>query len=191
MSTVRKWMIVILLVPPSSFCYSQDVINLVLLPDPFSCHQAGIETVVSDVHRLGLLGVKNCQSDRPTFGNPHKDVDNTFSRLLLPWTYAGKGVWADSFFIKFLPGMESHKFTSRNGSRVEVTFTDIVIQAGYQWFWDNGFNLSLSGGAGYLIRRNLKKDVSSDEDSDVVRFLDKNSKTNIHPGGGVILGWAF
>ena len=178
-----------LLAPPN--CIAQGIFNLILLPDPFSCHQVGLEIAVSDNNRLGLLGVAACKSNRPTFGSPHPDIDNSFSRLLLPWTYTRNSAWTDSFFIKPIIGRESHRFRSKKDSNAEVVFMDYTVQAGYQWFWKNGFNITTSGGLAYLARSRLKKTITSDEDQSVIRFLDDNTETNVHAGIGVILGWLF
>ncbi len=46
-------------------------------------------------------------------------------------------------------------------------------------------------GVGYLLKTNANKNIVQTEDSDVVGFLDKNTKTNIHGGAGFLIGWKF
>ncbi|MCF6211234.1 MAG: hypothetical protein L3J88_00340 [Gammaproteobacteria bacterium] len=43
----------------------------------------------------------------------------------------------------------------------------------------------------YLIKKESSKNISQNELEGVVSFLDKNIKTNIHGGAGVIIGWSF
>jgi len=87
--------------------------------------------------------------------------------------------------------MEKSRFKSDLGSEAEVTFMDIVFSVGYQWFWGNGLNVSVIGGPAFLIKNSVNKNLSQNESSDVIKFLDKNTKSNVHAGVGVLLGWSF
>lgn len=174
----------------SAVSYSETSYNLLLLPDPFDCHQVGIEKSITHKTRLGILAVANCDSDRPTYGKANDNVSNSFSRILFPWTYSS-GVWNDGYFTKVLVGVEHHEFESTLGSTANVTFTDISAHFGYQWFWQNGLNVSASLGAAFLYKNSVNRSIDTGETSDVIDFLDKNTKTNQHLALGIILGWAF
>jgi hypothetical protein len=174
----------------SSISYSGTDYNLLLLPDPFDCHQMGIEKSITNKTRLEILAVANCDSDRPAYGKANDNVSNSFSRILIPWTYS-KSAWRDGYFTKVLVGVEHHEFESTLGSTANVTFTDISAHFGYQWFWQNGLNVSASLGAAYLYKNSLDKTIDTNETSGVVDFLDKNTKTNQHLALGIILGWVF
>jgi hypothetical protein len=182
--------IVFFVIFQSSLTFAKDRINVVLLPDPFSCHQLGIEKSVTNNSRLGILGVINCSSDRPTYGSANGNVMNTFSRVLIPWTYAN-GAWENGYFFKMLVGLEQHDYLSNNGSHAQATFLEFSPQVGYQWFWQNGVNVSASFGVAFLFANESNRDISLAESQEVIDFLDKNTKTNQHFAFGIILGWVF
>lgn len=171
--------------------YASDSLNLMLLPDPYGCHQVGVEMGINANSTLGVLGRGSCESDRPTYGAMNEDVENTFSRILVPFRYSFSGVFKDGYFVQGLAGLEKSEFKSSLGSTSNVTFASFAAHGGYQWFWKNGFNISLMGGVAYLQNIETSESIVGGEDSDVVKFLDKNTKANIHGGGGVFMGWLF
>lgn len=175
----------------SGLSFAKDTINLVLLPDPYNCHQIGVDAAITENSTLGLIGRSGCKSDRPTYGSPNNDVRNTFSRILIPWRYSLNGAFKDGFFFQSLAGLEKSNFKSDLGSSAKVTFYNIAAQVGYQWFWDIGFNVSVLAGPTFLIEKESSKNVAQNEQEDVVKFLDNNTKSNIHGGAGVIVGWNF
>lgn len=179
----------VLLLP--EWCFSKDTVNLVFLPDVFNCHQLGIETVLSGKNTLGAIGRSGCHSNRPTYGSANDSVTNSFSRILVPWRYSPNGGFEDGYFLQALVGLEKSRFASQLGSTAEVSFLDVGFHVGYQWFWGNGFNVSVLGGAAFLNKRNSTVAIGQNEEKDVVEFLDKNTKTNVHGGGGIIVGWSF
>jgi hypothetical protein len=192
MGKVNKCILFLMLVFQSSFCFSQNAINLIVLPDlRYSTHHVGVETSVTQNSRMGILVAHKQDSDRPTYGDSNEDVTNTFSRILIPWTYCKSGAWEDSYFITGLFGLEKDKFRSVAGSRAEATFVDFGLLAGYQWFWPNGFNISAMAGGAFLISSDSARNISDSETTDVINYLDKNTKTNQHLSAGVIIGWAF
>ena len=180
------------LVFQSSLCFSKESFNVTLIPDFFNCHHHfGLEFAISKNNTLGIIGTDKCTSDRPTYGDSNNKVDNTFNRIFIPWRYSLKGVFRDGYFIQAMIGMEKSRFKSEAGSRADVTFYDLIFHGGYQWFWDSGFNVSALAGVTILKRNKLTKNIASNETDDVVKFLDKNTKSNEHIGVGVIFGWAF
>ena len=175
----------------SGVCFSDDSINLIILPDQFECHQLGFEVKLNNNNTLGAIGRYECESDRPTYGSTNDNVQNTFSRIVFPWRYSKNGAFKDSFFLQSLVGLENSKFKSTLGSEVEVTFIDLALHLGYQWFWNNGFNVSAMAGLAFLFENSVNKNIVENESSDVVDFLNENSESNIHAGIGVIIGWSF
>ena len=180
------------LVFQSSLCFSKESFNVTLIPDLFNCHHHfGLEFAISENNTLGIIGTDKCTSDRPTYGDSNNKVDNTFNRIFIPWRYSFNGVFRDGYFIQTMIGMEKSRFKSEAGSRADVTFHDLTFHGGYQWFWDSGINVSALAGVAILKRSSLTKNIVPDETDDVVKFLDKNTKSNEHIGVGVIFGWAF
>ena len=88
-------------------------------------------------------------------------------------------------------GLEYSEFSSRIGSTADVTFANLGGYVGYQWFWPNGFNISVMGGGVYLQELNSSTTLAPGEGNDVSDFLDKNTDSNIHAGYGIIFGWLF
>ena len=194
MITLNRWILYCLLLFQSSLCLSADSINVVLMPDSFNsfkCHHPGIEFKISQTSTLGVFGRLDCESDRSTYGDTNDDVTNTFSRIFVPWRYSKGGAFKNGSFIQTLIGIEKSKFRSVLGSKADVTFVDFAFHYGYQWFWENGFNISVLGGVAYLVKTSSDKDITQNESDDVIGFLDKNTKTNIHPGAGITIGWKF
>jgi hypothetical protein len=175
----------------SNLCLSVESANLFVLPDPFECHQLGVETGITTNNSLGVLGTIGCESDRPAYGNANDDVRNTFSRVVLPWRYSKDGVFKDGFIGQAWVGVEKHDFESELHSQAEVTFANLAVHFGYQWFWDSGFNISVLGGGAVLAKISGNEDIVPAERSDVVSFLDKNTKTNVHGAAGFLVGWKF
>jgi len=184
-------MLAVVLLISAGQCYSSNSINVVVLPDLFGCHQLGGEFELNENNTLGVLGRINCSSDRPTYGAKNDDVENEFSRILVPWRYSFNGIFTDGYFLQTLVGLEKNKFKTTLGSTSKVTFTNLAVHAGYQWFWKNGFNITLLGGIAYLHENNSRTNIVTTEETHVVNFIDKNTKTNIHGGAGVIVGWLF
>lgn len=170
---------------------ASDFLNVIVLPDPFSCHQAGVEFKVNKNNTLGVLGRLGCDSNRPTYGSKNDDVDNTFSRLLVPWRYSFNESFKNGFFLQAMAGAERSEFKSTLGSTADVTFVNVALYAGYQWFWNNGFNVSALAGRAFLQEVNSSKTIVSAENQAVSDYLDENTKTNNHGGFGVIVGWLF
>jgi len=175
----------------AGLCYSSESINLILLPDLSSCHQVGGEIGINENSSLGILGRAGCESNRATYGNENDDVENKFSRILVPWRYSFNGVFKDGYFIQALSGVEKSEFKSTLGSTADVTFATLAVHGGYQWFWSNGFNISLMAGVAYLHEVSSSNRIVSGEEGNVTDFLDKNTKTNIHGGAGFFIGWLF
>ena len=176
----------------SSLCVSKESFNITLIPDVLYCHHHfGVEYAINDNNTLGIIGTGKCTSERPTYGDSNSQVDNTFNRIFIPWRYSFEKVFRDGYFIQTMIGIEKSRFKSEAGSIADVKFYDFTFHSGYQWFWDSGFNISALAGVAILKRRSLTKDISSNENNEVVRFLDKNTKSNEHIGVGIIFGWAF
>ncbi len=194
MGGTMRWILFCGLCFQSISSLADDAINAILMLDSFNsfdCHHPGVELSVSQNSSVGVLGIFDCDTDRSTYGETNDNVTNTFSRILIPWRYAKGGVFKTGPFMQALIGMEKSEFRSTLGSRADVTFVDFAFHYGYQWFWDNGFNVSVMGGVGLLVKTSDEKDIVQNESNDVRDFLDKNTKTNIHPGAGVVMGWRF
>jgi hypothetical protein len=194
MENIKSWILLGLLWMLSSPCLSADWINVILLPDSFDsfdCHQPGVEFKVADRSSVGILGRFDCDTDRATYGSSNDSVSNTFSRVLIPWRYSRKGTFKDGTLIEVLVGAERSKFRSDLGSMADVTFMDLGLYYGYQWFWDSGFNISAMAGVAYLVETSSSKEIAQNETSDVIDYLNKNTETNVHGGLGIIIGWTF
>lgn len=174
-----------------SVSHADKAINMIVLPDLFSCHQIGGEIPMTSKTTVGVLARTGCHTKRPAYGKSNTDVRNTFNRVLIPLRYAKEGVFQDSVFIQTLIGAESHHFRSTLGSRSRVVFAELALHAGYQWFWSSGFNISVLAGVAVLIKNHSKNDVVDTETESVKAFLNKNTATNTHGGAGVIFGWKF
>jgi len=176
----------------TSLCFSEDSINFIVVPDLFNCHHHfGFELEILENSTLGILGSAKCKSDRPTYGDPNSKVNTEFSRIFIPWRYSFLGAFKDGYFIQTMVGVENSEFTSEAGSSADVTFIDLTFHGGYQWFWRGGFNVSALAGVAYLKESSLDINIVQNESSDVAEFLDKNTKSNVHIGIGVIFGWLF
>jgi hypothetical protein len=164
--------------------------NLVLLPEPY-CTQAGIEKKVSDKHTLGVIGRFNCNSERPTYGSKNDDVENKFSRVLVPLKHSFNGAFNQGAFIQGMIGVEDSEFKSNLGSNADVTYLNLSVHGGYQWYFRNGFNISVLGGVAHLQEINSSRQIAGSETLSVTDFINKNTETNTHVGAGVIVGWLF
>jgi len=164
--------------------------NLLLLPEQY-CFQAGIEKKVSDKHTLGVIGRFNCNSERPTYGSNKDDVDNKFSRILVPLKHSFNGAFNQGAFIQGMIGIEDSKFKSNLGSNADVIFLNLSVHGGYQWYFRNGFNISVLGGIAHLQKLSSSKQISGNETLSGIDFLNKNTETNTHAGAGILLGWLF
>jgi len=172
-------------------CFAQDSVNLYVGPDPKShCHQFGAEVGITKNSTLGVIPAYNC-SDVNTYGPINNQVNSTFNRILIPFRYSPNGIFKNGYFIMALLGMEKNEFKSVAGSSANVSFIDTGILFGYQWFWRNGFNISGSIGVVHLMRNSLDQTISSTESNDVSEYLDQQTSTNTHVGGGMFLGWVF
>ncbi len=92
------------------------------------------------------------------------------------------------YFVQALAGLEKSEFKSKLGFTADVTFVNLAIHAGYQWYWQNGFNLSLMAGVVYL---NVNRNIMTNESVAVADFLGENTESNFHGGASVIVGWLF
>lgn len=146
---------------------------------------------MAEKSKLGILAAYKRDSSRPAYGDSNDNVTNDFSRVLVPWRWSKNGAWENSFFVTGLAGLENDKFKSTSGSRAEVTFINLGLLAGYQWFLRKGFNISAMIGGAWLIESSSNKDIVANEKNDVTEYLNKNTKTNTHVAGGIVLGWAF
>jgi len=194
MDAIKQWIVFCLLLIVSNSCYSADFINIIFLPDfsnSFECSEPGVEFKVTEKSSVGILGTFDCDSNRPTYGNSNDQVSNSFSRALIPWRYSWKGAYTDGTFIQALIGVEESKFRSDLGSTANVSFVDFGAYFGYQWFWKNGFNISVMGGVAYLVETSSEQNLIPGETQDIIDYLDKNTETNVHGGFGAILGWKF
>ncbi len=173
------------------FASSEKSLNFSFLPDPKTrCHQYVVDIAITDNSTLGIMPSYNC-SDRPTYGTINKQVTSTFNRLLIPWRYSPGGVLKKGYFVVTLLGVEKNEFKTTLGSGVNVSFIDTGVLLGYQWFWQNGFNISGLLGIAHLIRYKRDKDISPTESSNVSEYLNRQTRTNTHIGGGIQFGWAF
>lgn len=175
-------------------CVAEGTVNFTLLPDSvnsFDCHQPGAEFRISKTSTLAVFGRLNCHTDRSTYGETNDDVSNTFGRVFVPWRYAPGGAFKNGPFYQALIGVEKSKFRSISGSRADVTFVDLAAHYGYQWYWRGGFNLSVLGGIAYLVETDSEQAIAPGETNEVIDYLDKNTKTNVHLGAGILLGWLF
>jgi len=188
---MKRFVLMSILIFSPGLCFSKDFLNFTLLPDLFKCHQLGVEFAITEKSTLGLIGRGSCKSDRPTYGKSNDNVRNNFSRILVPWRYSKNGVFTDGYFVQSLVGLERSKFSSELGSSANVTFLNVAFQFGYQWFWSNGLNVSVMGGPAFLVESGSSKNIVINEQDNVVDFLNKNTKTNVHGGAGVIIGWGF
>lgn len=194
MDATKQWIVFCLLWIVSSSCLSADFINIIFLPDfsnSFECSEPGVEFKVTDNSTIGILGTFDCDSIRPTYGSTNDQVSNTFSRGLVPWRYSWKGAFTDGAFIQALIGVEKSKFRSDLGSTANVTFIDLGAHFGYQWFWKNGFNISVLGGIAYLVETSSDQKLEPGESQDIIDYLDKNTDSNVHGAFGAIIGWKF
>ena len=164
--------------------------NLLLLPEAY-CTQAGIEKKISDKRTLGAIGRFNCDSERPTYGSKNEDVKNNFSRVLFPLKHSFNGAFTNGLFVQGLIGVEDSEFKSKSGSTANVTFINLAVHGGYQWYFGNGFNISVLGGVAYLHEMSSSKQISVNETPSIIDFINKNTETNTHGGAGVIVGWVF
>jgi len=174
-----------------SFASSKDSINLSFAPDPQTqCHQYAVGVAITENSTLGIVPSYNC-ADRPTYGTIEKQVTSTFNRLIIPWRYSPNGVFKNGYFVTALVGIEKNKFKTTVGSDANVSFIDTGVLLGYQWFWRNGFNISGLIGVAHLIQYKRDKNISPAESNKVSDYLDEQTSTNTHIGGGVQFGWAF
>ena len=189
---ISKYLLVtLLLFFQASLCIAQDSINLYGAPDIITqCHQVGVEAALTKYSTIAVIPSYNC-TNRNTYGPRNDQVTSTFNRVLFPLRYAPNGVFKNGYFIMGILGMEKNEFKSVAGSVANVSFIDTAILFGYQWFWRNGFNISGSLGVAHLIRNSLDQTISSTEINSVSAYLDQQTSTNTHLGGGMFLGWVF
>jgi len=177
----------------TSLCFAENSINFSIVPDIHSpdCSQLLVDVATSENTSLGISPM-SCNSDRPAIAMlPNSNVRNQVDRIMVPWRYSPAGVFSDGFYIMAALGVENDRFTSTAGSTANVLFLGSTLHTGYQWFWDNGFNITLIFSASHLARMSLDRTTSPTESPDVVDFLDRNTRTNTHYSVGPLLGWAF
>ena len=97
----------------------------------------------------------------------------------------------DGYFFDVGVGAESNEFRTTAGSTANVSFIDTGGHGGYQWFWDNGLNISALLGVGHLMRDSLDQSISPAESISVKDYLSQQTSVTTHIGFGVIFGWAF
>lgn len=194
MEAAKRWFVFCFLCIVSSSCLSADFINIIFLPDfsnSLKCSQPGVEFKVAEKSTVGILGTFDCDSNRPTYGDSNDQVSNTFSRILVPWRYSRKGAFKDGTLVQAVIGTEESNFRSDLGSTADVTFIDFGAYYGYQWFWTNGFNISVMGGVAYLVETSSDQVIVPGESQDIVDYLNRNTETNVHGAFGAMLGWVF
>jgi hypothetical protein len=170
--------------------------NFSVAPDLTThCHQYDVDVAISENSALGVMPSYKCKDrpDRPSNGSMriNSQVTNTFSRVLIPWRYAPHSAFHTGYLAMAFVGVENSEFNSDAGSSAKVSFIDTGVLFGYQWFWPNGFNVFAGGGVAHLMRSSLDKSISPTESSKVSDYLDEQTSTNTHLGGGVFFGWAF
>lgn len=121
----------------------------------------------------------------------NSQVTNKFNRILIPWRYSPYGVFSNGFFVEALIGVEKSELKSASGSSANVTFIDTGVWLGYQWIWHTGLNIAAVAGINHLTQNSIDKNISPAESSNVSDYLNQQTSTNTHVGGGVFLGWAF
>lgn len=127
-----------------SLCFesSEKSLNFSFLPDPKTrCHQYAVDTAITDNSTLGIMPSYNC-SDRPTDGTINKQVTSMLNRRVIPWRHFPGGVLKNDYFAAVLVGVEKNEVKTTVGSDVNVSFIDTGVVLGYQWLWQNGFNIS-------------------------------------------------
>ncbi len=121
----------------------------------------------------------------------NSQVMNKFDRILIPWRYFPHGAFNNGYFMEAYMGMEKSELKSVEGSSANVTFIDTGVWLGYQWIWHTGLNIAAVAGINHLTQHRIDKNISSTESSNVSDYLNQQTSTNTHVGGGVFLGWAF
>lgn len=190
---MARWLIGFAAVFLNALCFAADTgnsINAFILPDPVThCQQLGVEVAMSRNITLGIMPA-DC-NNRPTFGRMESQVTNTFRRVLFPLKYYPQGAFTDGYFFQAVVGVEESKFRTASGSSANVRFVDTGFHVGYQWFWQNGFNVSAVIGIAHLEQSSLSKSIAVTESASISDYLDQQTRTNTHTGIGVSLGWAF
>ena len=74
--TAYRFVFVTFLFIYAGMCHSSGSVNVILLPDPYSCHQAGIEFQTNEKNTLGLLGRLDCFSVSAKFSPPYSLLNN-------------------------------------------------------------------------------------------------------------------
>lgn len=181
----------------TSLSIAQDSINFSVGPDPTThCHQYRVDVAITKNSTLGVMPSYNC-TDRPNRPNNdgsmviNSQVTNKFNRIIIPWRYSPYGALNNGFIVEAIIGVEKSEFKSASGSNANVSFIDTGVWLGYQWFWQNGFNISAVGGVVRLSRISLDKSISPIESSNVSDYLDQQTSTNTHAAGGIFIGWLF
>lgn len=177
----------------TSLCFAENSINFSFVYDIHSpdCSQLLVDVATSKNTSLGISPM-SCNSDRPAIVMaPNSNVRNQVNRIVVPWRYSPRGVFKDGFYFMATLGVENDQFNSTAGSTANVLFLGSSLHTGYQWFWKNGFNITLIFSASHLARMSLDRTTSPTESPDVVDFLDQNTSTNTHYSAGPLLGWAF
>jgi len=184
---------VLLLQTSLCFARSDEVINFYVSPDPIThCNGYGVDVAITENSTLGIVGIPECISDRPTFyGSSTIKLSNKLNRMFAMWKYSPHGVFEDGYFLYAVVGADNSEFKSAAGSTANVSFIDTGTGVGYHWFWHNGFNVTTALGVAHLIQNSIDKSISSTESVDTVNYLDQQTRTNTHAGVGLFFGWAF
>jgi hypothetical protein len=176
----------------TSLCFAEKSINFSIVPDRSpDCSQLVVDVAMSEHTSLGISPL-SCNSDRPAIAMaPNSNVRNQVNRIVVPWRYSPRGVFKDGFYFMASLGIENDQFNSTAGSTANVFFLGSSLHTGYQWFWKNGFNITLIFSASHLTQMSLDRTTSPTESPDVVDFLDQNTSSNTHYSVGPLFGWAF
>ncbi len=192
MKILKYLLVTSVLLLQTSLCFagSENSVNLILGPDLIThCDAYGLEVAITENSTLGIVP-QSCTT-RPSVGFANDQVSNKFDRVGVNWLYYPQGALSGGYFIGFGAGVENTKYTSVAGSTAKAQFIDAAVGVGYQWIWENGFNMNLSFSIAHLMPNSIDKIISPNESIDVIKFLDKQTSTGTHPGIGYFFGWAF
>lgn len=188
----RNLLLTAILLLQTSLCFAEqeNSINVILGPDVIThCNVLGIEVAITENSSLGVAP-QSCTT-RPSVGFANDQVTNKFDRIGVNWLYYFNGAIEGGYFMGFGAGVENVEYRSVAGSTAKVQFIDAAVGVGYQWIWQNGFNVDVAFSIAHLMLNSLDKSISPTESSTVSSFLDRQTSTGTHPGIGFYFGWAF
>lgn len=202
MKIFRRIIVSSVLLIQTSVCFAQSEKSINFTSAPYIapkhvCEMFGIEVAITEKITLGVSPAVNCKNrasvtDRKVGLDFPSGVTNKFNRILIPWIYAPAGSFHTGYFVQILSGVERGEYKTAAGSSANVTFINTGFTGGYQWFWGNGFNISVNLGVAHLVRYKFDRNISPAETSNIIiNYLDQQTSTNTHPAGGIQFGWAF